>query len=285
MRKLNQPQRYLFKFFYISTEKFHGSQRQENYSTIESCLLDALIKKNYIKDAQSSGFEASSRTDRFVSARGAAFSFISLKEPILMEINSILPKEIGLWAYSAVGINFSSRFNAIYRHYRYILPQPIKFIEKNSTLNFELMNKACKELESSHDFINFAKRDKNVIKTIRNILSANITLNDDYIIFDFKSKAFLRQQIRRMVKKILELGKGEIAFSDFLALFDTSKHISYQPADPSGLLLWDIKFDDEIKFTVDLKSKEKMKNYFLNQKLNFGHKFQLFKILQHSDFS
>ena len=203
MRKLNQSQRYLFKFFYIGIEKFHGSQRQENHLSIEKCLLDALIKKDYISDVQSSGFEASSRTDRFVSARGAAFSFISLKEPILMEINSILPNEIGLWAYSPVENNFSSRFNAIYRHYRYIIPQPIKFIQKDSIINFELMNKACKELEGSHDFINFAKRDKNMIKTIRNILSVDISLKDDYIIFDFKSKAFLRQQIRRMVKKIL----------------------------------------------------------------------------------
>ena len=143
--------------------------------------MDALIKKKYIHDIKSSGFEAASRTDRFVSARGAAFSFISLKKPILMEINSILPNEIGLWAYASVGINFSSRFNAIYRHYRYIVPQPIKFLGKSSNLNFELMNKACKELEGTHDFKSFAKRDKYVKNTIRSILSAKMTIENKNI--------------------------------------------------------------------------------------------------------
>jgi len=285
MRILKEPQRYLFKFYYIGTDKFHGSQRQKDYLSTEQCLIEALVKKKYINDVKTSGFEVSSRTDRLVSARGAAFSFISLKQPILMEINSILPKEMGLWAYTPVDINFSSRFNAIYRHYKYIVPQPIKFLEKHSKINLELMHKACRELMGSHDFKNFTKREKYVSKTIRNILSAEITIKNDYIILDFKSRAFLRQQIRRMAKKILELGKGEINFSDFLLLFDATKEISFQPAEPTGLILWDIKFNDKIEFVIDLKSKERMMNYFLRQRLNFGHKSQLFKILQQTDFS
>ena len=87
-----------------------------------------------------------------------------------------------------------------------------------------------------------------------------------------------------MVKKNLELGKGEIEYEDFLELFDPTKEISYQPADPSGLILWDIKFDDKIKFEVVIKSKKRMETYFLNQELKFGLKTQLFKVLYKSDF-
>ncbi len=285
MRNLLEPQRYLFKFYYFGTEKFHGSQRQKKHMTIEQCLLEALVNKKYFKNAKLSGFEVASRTDKLVSARGAVFSFISLKKPILMEINSMLPNEIGIWAYTKVDKDFSSRFNATYRHYKYIVPLPIKLLERDFTINIEIMHRACKQLMGRHDFINFTKREKVIKTTIRDIISASFSISNEYLIFDFKSKAFLRQQIRRMVKKILELGTGIINYSDFLDLFDPLKDISYQPADPSGLILWDIKFNDEIKFKIDPKSAERMMKYFLNQKLKFGHKYQLFKILHQNDFS
>ncbi|MFX1338054.1 MAG: tRNA pseudouridine synthase A [Promethearchaeota archaeon] len=279
MRSLITPQRYLFKFYYIGTSKFHGTQRQSDNYTVEQCLLDALIQKKYIKNAKSSKFEVASRTDKLVSARGAAFSVISLKKPILMEINSILPKEIGLWACTKVMENFTSRFNSICRHYKYIVPNPINLLEKNYEINLVLIKKACKYLEGTHNFKNFAKREKLVKNTVREILSADISVNNGYLIFNFKSKSFLRQQIRKMVKKLLELGTGMIRYSEFLDLFDPLKEFSYQPADPTGLILWDIEFNNNIKIKVDPKSFERMMNYFLNQKLKFGHKHQLFKVL------
>ena len=279
-----ESRRYLLKFYYIGRKKFHGSQRQKNLLTIEDCLINALNEKNYIKDAKSSGFEAASRTDRFVSARAAAFSFTTTKKPILMEINLELPKEIGIWACAEVNIDFLSRFNAIYRHYKYIVPESLGYIQKNSNVDLNLIRKACKELEGQHDFLNFSKPGKEEEKTVRNMDSVKMTINNDFLVFDFKSKAFLRQQIRRMVKKILELGKGEIEYEDFLELFDPTKEISYQPADPSGLILWDIRFDDNIKFEVNIKSKKRMETYFLNQELKFGLKTQLFKVLYQSIF-
>ncbi|MFX1298035.1 MAG: tRNA pseudouridine(38-40) synthase TruA [Promethearchaeota archaeon] len=279
-----KQRRYLFKFYYIGSKKFHGSQRQPNFLTIEDCLLNALYRKKYIKDVKASGFEVASRTDRFVSARGAAFSFNSLKKPILMEINSELPEEIGIWAHAEVPIDFLSRFNAKYRHYKYIVPESLSFLQKNSKVNLDVIKKACRELEGKHNFLNFSKRDNDEKNTIRDIDSVKMTINNNFIIFDFKSKAFLRQQIRRMVKKILELGKGEIDYDEFLELFDETKYISYQPADPAGLILWDIKFEDNIQFEVDIISKKKIATYFLNQKLKFDYKAQFYKILHESDF-
>jgi tRNA pseudouridine(38-40) synthase len=285
MRRIADHQRYLFKFYYIGTNEFHGSQRQLNNFTIEECLLEALIQKNYIKDVKVSGFEVASRTDKFVSARGATFSFNSLKKPILMEINSVLPNDVGLWAYTKVERDFSSRFNAVCRHYKYITPLPITLLEKDFTLNLEIIRKACKQLEGKHNFKNFSKKEKLEKNTIRDIDSVTMDIYNGYMIFDFKSKAFLRQQVRRMTKKLLDLGTGIISYSDFLDLFDPSKDISYQPADPTGLILWDVEFHDSIRLNVDTKSVERMKKYFFNQALKFGHKHQLFKILHQNNLS
>ena len=280
-----ENQRYLFKYYYIGKEKFHGSQRQKDFSTIEGCLIDMLMKKKYIENVKSSGIEFASRTDRLVSAKGAAFSFLTSKKPILMEINSDLPKEIGIWGFAKVPKDFLSRFNAIFRYYKYVVPVPLSILGKNSEIDLKLMEKACKELEGQHDFINFSKWEKGEKKTIRTIDSVKMAIDDDFIIFDFKSKAYLRQQIRRMVKKILELGKGVISFDDFQKLFDSSQRTSYQPADPSGLILWDIDFGKRVHFEIDLKSIERMEKFFFDQKFKFKFKHQLFNILQQHNLS
>ncbi len=279
-----ETRRYMFKFYYIGTKNFHGSQRQLDLLTIEDCLLKALKKRNYISDIAASGFEVASRTDRFVSARGATFSFIIKKKLFLMEINSTLPKQIGIWAWAEVPIDFLSRYNAILRHYKYIVPKSLSALQKNFNINFKIMQNACKELEGTHDFVNFSKREKNEKKTIRDMKSVNITIKDDYIVFDFKSRAFLRQQVRRMVKKILELGMGEITREEFTELFNPKKMISFQPAEPQGLILWDIKFNEKIKFIIDLKSKKRMDKYFKEQEINFGLKHRLFRTLQQDNF-
>jgi len=280
-----ESQRYIFKYYYIGRKHFFGSQRQKNIPTIEDCLIKALEKRNYIINFKDSSFEVASRTDRFVSARGATFSFITNKKPILIEINVALPKEIGIWAFSKAPTSFSSRYNAICRHYKYIVPQSLKYLQKKYEINLDIMENACKELEGIHDFANFFKKENNEKQTKRRLDLAEMSVQKNRLIFDFKSKSFLRQQIRRMVKKILELGKGEINYDDFLNLLNPKNYYSYQPADPSGLILWDIIYDNSIQFQVDLKSKERMENYFLHQKRKYQQKYELFNILQHSDFS
>lgn len=274
--------RYLFKFYYIGSSKFFGSQRQKNETTIESCLIKALQDKNYIYDLKNSNFEVASRTDKLVSARGAVFSSVLEKEPILMEINSALPKDIGLWAYSIVPIDFLSRFNARYRYYKYIFPLPVENQIKQNQLNYDLMKKACKQLEGTHDFKNFSKREKQDIKTIRELISAKVKISEKYLIFEFKSKSFLRQQIRRMVAKILELGEGRISYTEFLDLFNSKDYISYQPANPEGLILWDIDYENNIKFEIDQKSVERMSDVFSRLERKSNLKRLLFKIMQHN---
>ena len=130
IEKTSNAKRYLFKFYYTGSKKFFGSQRQKDLLTVEGCLLNTLKETKYIESMERSKIEFASRTDRFVSAKGNAFAFNTLKLPILMEINRALPNEIGLWAYREVPQNFFSRYNAVYRHYKYIVPQTLTFLKK-----------------------------------------------------------------------------------------------------------------------------------------------------------
>jgi len=280
-KNTNQKKRYIVKYYYIATPNYYGSQIQPSLDTIEGDIVKALQEKKYVKKNEKSNFEFASRTDRFVSARGACFSFMTSKSPILMEINTALPKEIGVWAYAEVPDDFLSRYNAIYRHYKYLVYNP----DQSTNFDLILMTQACNELKGDHDFINFSKREENAKKTIRTMDSVKMTINYDFIIFDFKSRAFLRQQIRRMVKKILELGQGTITYEEFMELFDSEKEFSNQPAEPNGLILWDVKYGKEVQFEIDGKSVKRMKKYLFTQKVMHGIKHRLFTILEQDDLS
>ena len=277
--------RYFFKFYYIGSKKYYGSQRQPDYLTVEECLLNALKERKYIKDDKKSGFEVASRTDKYVSARGSTFSVVTEKKPILMEINTALPKNIGIWGYSEVPQDFFSRYNALYRHYKYIVPYSINFRRNITSNNLKEMIKACKTFEGRHDFSNFSKLENGNEKTIRDIMLASLRLDGDFLIFDFKSRAFLRQQIRRMVAKIFDIGLEIITFEEFLGLFNPSRTYSYQPANPLGLILWDINYGKKIQFTIDAKSKERMNKFFLRQEIKFSTKQKLFSLMQHNNIS
>ncbi|MFX0018577.1 MAG: tRNA pseudouridine synthase A [Promethearchaeota archaeon] len=282
---ISEKSKYLFKFYYIGSKKYYGSQRQLNTPTIEKLLINALLKKGYIIDLKEANFEVASRTDKLVSARGASFSIITNKQPILMEINSELPHEIGLWAYTKVPLDFSSRFNALYRHYKYILALKYGPFKNGHLINIDLMKKACKALEGNHDFKNFAKKENNNIKTIRTLTLASVDSKPNYLIFDFKSKSFLRQQIRRMVAKLIDLGMETLSYDEFLYLLNTSTFISYQPANPIGLILWDVIYENKFKYQIDTKSMDRMMNFFYRREEKANLKRLLFHILQHNNVS
>jgi len=278
-----EKKKYFLKFYYIGKEKYYGSQRQPDFLTIEDELIDILKKRNYIKDIETSEFQVASRTDRHVSARSSVFSMITNKDPILMEINSFLPEEIGIWAKSVVSLNANPRYDASLRWYKYIVKSPVHHL-KLMKFNFKVVKKACKYLQGFHNFQNFSKRDKEMQKYERELEDVYPFIVNGYLIFDFKSQAFLRQQIRRIVAKLLELGKGEINMEEFKKLFDPTKFYSYQPAEPNGLILWDISYPD-LNFITDKKSFERMQNYFKKMELNMGLKHQLFSVLKHDDSS
>ena len=276
--------RYLFKFFYIGSKKYYGSQRQNGLETIEDCLINGLTIKGYIINATSSGFEVASRTDKLVSARGSAFSCRLEKEPILMEINSALPRDIGIWAFTEVPDVFLSRYNAIYRYYKYILP--LYYFRDGISFKLDLtaIKKGCKLTSGHHDFKNFCKNDPDVEeKTVRD-LNLSVIKEGNVLIFNFKSRAYLRQQVRKIMAKLIELGKKEISLKEYSAILDPTKEYSFPPADPNGLILWDVFYGKNLKFNIGEKSLERMREYIDKSYLYYKTRVKLFEIFQQGYF-
>lgn len=276
--------RYALKYFYIGNKRYYGSQRQKEKITIEECIIQALKEGNYITSVRNAKLEVASRTDKYVSARGAVLTFKTKKKPIPMEINSFLPRDIGVWAMAEVDNDFLSRYNAIYRHYKYIYSL-VKINRYELEIDFHLLKKAVNDLKGRKDFKNFYKRGKDKEKTIRDMDEAAVSINNQFVIFDFKSRAFLRQQIRRMVQKVLDVARGRTTYEEYLKLFDSSKDFSYQPAEPDGLILWNIEYGDSIPFKIDERAYKYMKQYFIEQKRQLSIKKKLFSLLEQDNLS
>ncbi len=264
---MKDKQRYFIKYYYLADQYF-GSQRQKHKKTIEGILINALLEKSYIKNEGDSGFEAASRTDRLVSARGAVVSFKMYKKFYPEELNSALPEDIGVWAYAKVPIDYKPRWNAVCRHYKYIFNYSLSHFRANSEFDVDLIKEGCNLLKGKHDFVNFSKKEKEKT-TIRDLDDLKITILNDFLILDFYSKSFLRQQIRRIIRKLVELGTKEITLDQFKLLFNPMKSFSYKPYSPDGLILWDIIYPKEVDFIENIKGKERMCNFF-KKKYNFS---------------
>lgn len=82
-------------------------------------------------------------------------------------INQCLPASIRVIGWSEVSADFSARFSATYRQYRYY------FMKKN--LNIDRMRTAAQYLIGNHDFRNFCKLDvENVTNFVREIFEIDI---------------------------------------------------------------------------------------------------------------
>ncbi len=277
---MQEKQRYFVKTYYIG-DNYYGSQRQDREESIEGAIITALKEKDYIKDEKESIFEAASRTDRFVSARGAVFSFISQKKFYPEELNTVLPLDIGVWSHAVVPLDYMPRRKAISRQYKYVVEHSIHWYEKNFDFNIDLIRKGCELLQGRHDFVNFAKKDKNNEKnTVKDLQTIQFSILNNYIVIDLISRSFLRQQVRRMVKKLIELGTNVISIEEFNSLLDPTKSFSYKPASAKGLILWDVQYTPEIVFTSNNKGLQRMVQFF-NENYNNSHfKMQFFDLLR-----
>ncbi|MHA1299752.1 MAG: tRNA pseudouridine(38-40) synthase TruA [Candidatus Helarchaeota archaeon] len=241
------------KVFYLG-DNYRGFQLQPNVETIEGKIRAALKKAMLIDDEMDSSIQGASRTDALVHALGNVIAFNTEKRVIIPQVNHYLPNDIIIWAKKEVNDSFSPRFEAIKRHYKYIT--------RYRGENINEMELEAKNFIGTHDFKNFSKKGDNK-NTIREIFEIKITQENDFLIFDVIGKAFLYQMVRRMIKILLEVGKGSITEKKvkfhLVNEIEASKRISPAPLKNEGaLILWDVIYPFE--FEIDQYSFKKLQN-------------------------
>jgi len=119
-------------------------------------------------------------------------------------LNGVLPASIRVVGCSTVTQNFSARFSATDRTYRYF------FIQRN--LNLTAMREALSRIVGSHDFRNFCKMDVEQVSNFKRFIhSADIhpldSTNNVYYI-QIKGQAFLWHMVRCIVAVCFMVGRG-----------------------------------------------------------------------------
>lgn len=240
---------------------FCGWQRQDKADkgkpvrTIQGEIEKALekIHKAHVN------LTGSGRTDSGVHAFAQAANFFSSvdsipEEKFTVALNSLLPSDIRIMSSKEVPEDFSARFSATSRTYRYFfhtgnpLASQMRFVwPVYRKPNLDVLNKMASFLKGEVDCASFAAAGDKSLSTCRYIDDAHFYLdekNPEIMVFEITANAFLWKMVRTLAGSFLffeKSGKPAEYFKEVLDAKDRSK--AGPTAPPNGLFLYKISFD------------------------------------------
>lgn len=205
----------------------------------------------------------SGRTDSGVHAYAQAANFFSPIDSIPVQnypraLNTFLPQDIRIISATEKPEDFNSRFSATSRSYRYF----INFSEglsasqtryvwdlKNYTPNLERLNALSSCLRGELDCASFAASGDQSLSTNRYVDNAHFFLQKDIfgkelLVFEIEANAFLWKMVRTLTGTIVNLDKNGADYNALKRILEAKdRTLAGVTAPPTGLFLWEIKFD------------------------------------------
>ena len=191
---------------------FLGWARQPEARTIEGAVRDALDAVFPVW----SGLAVAGRTDTGVHATGQVASVRAAGGPpperAAKALNAVLPEDIAVLLAEEAGDDFSARFSARSRAYRYrILRRPARsaFEARRALwwpkpLDLAALNAAAALLPGTHDFTAFTPTETEHTRFERTVLAAAWAEDGDELQFTIEAVSFLRHMCRILVGSMLE---------------------------------------------------------------------------------
>lgn len=210
------------------------------------------------------------RTDAGVHARA---QYVSLpitqeeaarsKTQLLSSLNALTPDDISVYDLYRAAPNFSARFDACARHYRYYLfvnlARPLMsaehawWIRRCDMLDLDAMQKAAAALVGEHNFAAFCKKTSydllvsEGLSTCRELFSINICTmqeaGEGLIAIDICGNAFLHNMVRIIIGTLVEVGTGHkdpVWVQEVLDSCD--RRCAGQTAPAQGLVFFDVDY-------------------------------------------
>jgi tRNA pseudouridine38-40 synthase len=198
------------------------------------------------------------RTDAGVHARGQVLSF-DLPDSVDLaalqrSVNKLLGPAIIMRSVEPVSADFSARFDAHWRRYRYTVlnsPVPDPFLAATSwhvpqPLDIDLLRLACDPLIGEHDFSSFCRRvkDKPNASLVRRVLEAEWTQPaDDLFVFEIRASSFCRQMVRSVVGLLIDVGRGRRSAGEIVGVLTARDRTEAGTvAPPHGLCLEEVGY-------------------------------------------
>jgi tRNA pseudouridine38-40 synthase len=231
---------------------YHGWQVQPERATVQGALEGALatILGERVR------VEAAGRTDAGVHARGqvAAFSTERAVDCARLQrgVNALCGPGIVAREMGPVAEDFDPRRDARGRRYEYRIrnaPWPCPFTWRHAwhvhrPLDTSAMERAAASLVGEHDFSSFRAADCDAENPVRRVFESTWEAAGDDIVYRVAATAFLRHMVRNVVGTLVEVGTGERALDDFLALLPARDRTrAGATAPPHGLCLVRVEYD------------------------------------------
>ena len=242
---------------------FHGFAENDGVRTVMGELRDAV--ERVIR--QPVELVGAGRTDAGVHGWGQVVSCDLPDDTdldgLVRRINRMCgPQVVARSAAWASRPDFSARFSAKWRHYRYDVwnaPQPNAFLAITSwhvptPLSLPALRLSCDPLIGEHDFSSFCRRPKLVEGQPEPSMKRNVILArwsevpTDYgaglLRFEIRANAFCHQMVRAIVGTMVDAGTGRLHAGDLRGiLLAKDRQAAGQVAPPHGLCLWEVGYD------------------------------------------
>ena len=239
---------------YAGTD-FSGWQMQKDGSRTVQAELEKALSMIADEPIQ---VVCAGRTDTGVHATGQVVSFetsaVRDARAWLFGVNTHLPDDVAsLWSVE-VSDDFSARFTATARQYRYvILNRPgrsaafhSKVTWRHGPVNEQLMHEAAQALLGAQDFSSFRSSSCQANNALRTIHYINVTRKHDFIYIDIKANAFLHHMVRNIAGSLLMIGQGEQPVDWMETLLQAKDRTQAGPTAPAcGLYMVKVTYPEE----------------------------------------
>ena len=195
--------------------RYYGWQRQREVASVQQCVEEALSKiANAPVEVTCAG-----RTDAGVHATAQIVHFdVPVPRAAVawtLGVNSNLPAGIAVRWAREVDSEFSARFSATSRRYRYIIANTrfrpgihsAGVSHYHQPLDAEVMQEAAQALVGEHDFTAFRASHCQSHTPFRKVSDLTVERRGDYIIVDISANAFLHHMVRNIVGSLIVVGQ------------------------------------------------------------------------------
>jgi len=237
--------------------QFSGWQVQPNQRTVQGCLTEALsfVANHDVKVV------AAGRTDSGVHALQQVVHFDTDSQRDqrnwILGLNTHLPSDVNvIWA-QPVDSDFSARFSAVSRRYRYLILNRVsrsavhhkKMWWYFQSLDINLMQAAADLLVGHHDFSAFRAKECQAHNPVKTMEAISVTRQGDCIAIDVKAQSFLHHMVRNIVGVLVPIGEGKKPVSWALDVLESRNRAhGGVTSPPEGLYFVDVHYP--VKYTL-----------------------------------
>lgn len=198
--------------------RFNGWQMQIHGTRTVQVILQQALSQIADHPVQ---VTCAGRTDTGVHATGQVVHFDAHNVRELtawtMGTNTLLPADVSVHWAQTVDANFSARFSAVQRSYRYVIfnrrarsalhQGRVSWVYDD--LDLAAMQQSAQALLGENDYSAFRSAACQAPHARRNIASIELSREHEYIYIDIRANAFLHHMVRNIVGSLLMIGRGE----------------------------------------------------------------------------